>query len=404
MHLRVSLLAAALVVIGGAMCLGGGPEADPPRFIAIGGGIRDDNVQLYRELLAGHPAGRIVIAPYSSADAEGAAARMIERLRKHREGGTYAVMPDVATDPSAMPAAAEMLGKADVVFFTGGDQSRLIPRFIEGGAGNAALRALRESVARGATVGGTSAGCAALSDPMFTGGGSESALADLPATDGEEPQPEQRGVRLGRGLGLVDHVILDSHFLSRGRVGRMVAALEKSGKRFGVGVADNRGVRIEGDTHTAIGDAAALVVDARELKREGLSRRGVRISLLSDGDTFVAEGQTEAQQSATGTGRFSQKGTRADRLPEAAHLAGELPEIPEAWGKNAMVGMLGRLAADPTRLQIARSERFEVVIAADDRTRFAWRAGEPSSLSVLEARMDIVERGADASPSRPATR
>jgi cyanophycinase len=385
------------------LALGTGGTLAIPTFYAIGGGIRDDNEQLYRALLGRKDTNKIVVVPYSAGNAEEGARLMIERFRKHRADADYVVMPDATKDAESKRLAAEMVGQADLVFFTGGDQSRLVPRFIEDGKPTSVLNNLRDGMTKFATpVAGTSAGCAALSDPMFTGGGSESALADLPATDGEESHPDERGVRLGRGLGLVDHVILDSHFLSRGRVGRMIAALEKSGKRFGVGVADNRAVRIRGNTYTAIGDAAALVVDVQDLKREGLSRRGVRISLLADGDAFVPVTHPGSHNPETGKGHFGQKGAAADRIPEALQLGAEMPEIPEAWGRNAVLGMLGRLAADPKSVQTARSERFEVTITADQRTRFAWRAGEPKSLSVIEAKMDVIERPAQAPEPKPA--
>jgi cyanophycinase len=402
-HLGRRLVLGSLLAGLAVVCLGSGGRLSVPVFYAIGGGIRDDNEQLYKALLERKDTNRIVVVPYSAGNADEGARLMIERFRKHRPDADYVVMPDSMKDAESKRLAAEMVGHADLVFFTGGDQSRLVPRFIEDGRPTSVLGNLREGMSKFATpVGGTSAGCAALSDPMFTGGGSESALADLPATDGEESHPEQRGVRLGRGLGLVDHVILDSHFLSRGRVGRMIAALEKSGKRFGVGVADNRAVRIKGSTYTAIGDAAALVVDVRELKREGLSRRGVRISLLADGDAFVPVTHPGSHNPETGTGHFGQKGAAAARIAEASLLAAEMPEVPEAWGRNAVLGMLGRLAADPGSVQVARSERFEIVISADERTRFAWRVGEPRSLGVVEAKMDVIERPAGAPESKPA--
>ncbi len=383
----------AALFFGMILTLGSGVRIAAPTYIAIGGGMQDDNEALFEALLRRNDTDKIVIVPYSSADPEEAAARMIERFKKQRPGSRYVVLPDATRDAESKRLAASWIGHADLVFFTGGDQSRLVPRFVEVGRDNGVLGALRDGMRKYATpVAGTSAGCAALSDPMFTGGGSESALADLPATDGEESEPRKRGVQLGRGLGLVDHVILDSHFLSRGRVGRMVAALEATGKQFGVGVADNRAVKIIGNSYTAIGDAAAMVVDVRELKREGLGRRGVRISLLSDGDAFTPVVRPRSSNPATGSGHFGPRGVIVERVDAAAGLAGEVPAVPEAWGRDVVLGMLRRLAADPASVQRARSERFEVVISADERTTFSWREGELGSLGVVAAKMDILER------------
>jgi cyanophycinase len=371
-------LAACLAMLVSAGCVG----ESRPTFVAIGGGLRDDNDAIYAELLPRNHAGTIVIVPFASADPVEAAARTTERFRTRRPGARIITLPDPLAGHDAAATAAEWIARADLVFFTGGDQSRITPRFLGGESPNALLRALRDAQTRSGTiVGGTSAGCAVLSDPMFTGGGSESALGDLPATDGEEDEAAARGVRLGPGLGLVEGVILDSHFPERGRHGRMVAALESAGLRFGLGVAENRALRITGDTFTAIGTAAAIVVDIGDLAREGASRRGVRLSLLSDGDVFHLH-------PSPGRPHVLHAGRRIDRLPSPP------PDAPVGgpWDRNVVLTMLARLAADPASPQSASSERFRVVLTADERTIFAWRDGEPGTLRVIDARLDILAR------------
>lgn len=325
-----------------------------PSYIAIGGGLADDNDALFKQLLIRNDTDKIVIVPYASADPAEAARRIIDRFKKHRPNARYLVLPDPLKDNASKQLAADWIAHADLVFFTGGDQSRLVPRFVENGRPNSVLSALHDGMRKYATpVAGASAGCAALSNPMFTGGGSESALAGLPATDGEQPNDgdhtdaQPRGVRLGQGLGMVEGVILDSHFLSRGRLGRMIAALEASDLRFGVGVADNRAVSIRGNLYRAIGDAAALVVDVGQLQRDGLSRLNVRLALLSNGDGFVPVTHPSASNPLTGSEHFGQRGEPAPRIEAAAALARDLPAQPDAWGRDVVLNMLRRLAADP---------------------------------------------------------
>ncbi|MEX2218309.1 MAG: C25 family cysteine peptidase [Phycisphaerales bacterium] len=384
--LLAPLLAAVALFSGGA--------ASPttvalPRFIAIGGGLRDDNTAAYDALLTRRDTGKIVIVPYASADAAAAAASATERFKKFRPDARYLILPDAAKDAESRTLAADWIAHADLVYFTGGDQSRLIPRFYTSeGKPNEVLRALNDGMLKwGTLVGGTSAGCACLTDPMFTGGGSESALADAPANDGEGPAQGRRGVQLGRGLGLVREIILDSHFISRGRTGRMVAALEKSGKRVGIGVADNRAVHCDGRTFRAIGDTAALVVDICDLKREGLGRTGVRLSLLSDGDRCILGDQGAPDEVA-----FAILGAAVPKLEAAAALSADIKPDAKAWERNVLLAMLRRLAADPATPQRALTDRFEVTLSADPRTRFHARAADPATLSVVEAGLDIRER------------
>lgn len=358
--------------------------AGEPTFVLIGGALRDDNHAVFGELLSRHKAGTVVVVPFASAEPGPAAQRTAERFRAHRPDARIVTMPDPLEGEEALKSACAVLADADLVYFTGGDQSRITRRLGSRSAPGPVLEALRKIASeRDVVIGGTSAGCAVMSDPMFTGGGSESALANLPANDGEsEPgEPATRGVRLGPGLGLVENVILDSHFPERGRHGRMVAALERAGTRFGLGVAENRAVRLSGGTFTAIGDAAALLLDVADLAREGSSRRGVRISLLSDGDTFTPRPEP-------GRPHLFTPAKRVDRLPVP------VPDTPlgKPWERGTILSLLSRLAADPSGSPRAVGEHFEVVLSADERTVFAFREGDPASLRVFDARLDIVER------------
>lgn len=398
MH-RTLILGFAALVAAAHLAGAGRTHTDParaesarvaaPTFIAIGGGLEDDNDAIFNQLLARNDTNKIVIVPFASGDAKAAATRTAERFAKRRPGVTCVTLPDALDGPDAAKLAAEWIPHADLVYFTGGDQSRITPRFLdEKGNPNAILRALQDGQLKWATpVGGTSAGCAVLSDPMFTGGGSESALADLPATDGEpdgdtaNATPPKSGVRLGKGLGLIPDVIMDSHFLERGRFGRMVAALEVSNRRFGVGVNENRAVKYASGIFRGIGPQAALVVDAKDLARVGLSRRNLRISLLGDHDTLT---MPNAAQDAL----VELRGEPLPRLPITP------PDQPKggAWSKGVMIALLTRLACDPTSTQRATSDRFEIVVTADESTRFAWRNNDPATLSVAHARLDIIER------------
>jgi cyanophycinase len=369
-----------------AALMGSAPRIAVPHLVLVGGALADDNEAVYDALLVRRQSGRIVIVPYASADAAGAAEGMIARFKKRRPDATYLVLPDASKGEAEKKRAAGMIADADLVYFTGGDQSRLIPRFYDGDAPNAVLRALRESMSRSATVvGGSSAGCACMSDPMFTGGASEAALAGLTSRDGEDADVGEpgKGVRLGRGLGLVGGVIMDSHTMQRGRFGRMVAALEQSGKRYAVGVNENRAVICHGGIFTGIGDGAAVVVDIGGMEREGLSRRGVRLSLLGDGDRF---GRLSPR---TDELVFEPKGPAAARIDYTAPEPDTEPA--GAWRRDTLRTLLRRLAADPAHPQRARSERFELVLSADGRTRFGAAPGRPAALSVFDARLDIVE-------------
>lgn len=407
-----------------------------PTFVLIGGGLEDENAALFRHLLVRKDTDKIVIVPYASGEWQKSAESTIARFKKHRPGTRYVTLPDAAKDEASRDTAAEWIAHADLVYFTGGDQSRLIPRFMtESGKPNAVLQSLRAGMLRYATiVGGTSAGAAVMADPMFTGGGSESALSGEAIGDGEgdadqDAPPPARGVRLGTGFGLVPGVIIDTHTSARGRHGRMVAALEASGHRFAIGLNENRGVIARGGEFVGVGDACAVIVDGAGVTREGLSRLGVRVSILGEGDRLSpharagrvggvsvpgepghyelsnAEITGEALRTLAGAAiaeaRAREEQARQARERDDAAERGARPSQPgaagapppasrAAWGREALPAMLRDLAREPRSVQTARSERFEVRVYADERTRWFGVQGQPGTLRVVDARMDVV--------------
>jgi cyanophycinase len=387
--------------------LGTGGRVAVPMFVPVGGALKHDNEGVFRQLLARTDTNKIVIVPFASADADAAAKSAIEEFKTLRPDARYVVLPDPTKGEKELELAAEWIAHADLVWFTGGDQSRLIPRFYSGDRPNAVLQSLHDGMLKYDTpVGGTSAGCACLSDPMFTGGGSEGALGGIEtqetqegdagtkeggSTEPAEAPASKRGVQIGRGLGLIPGVIMDSHFAQRGRIGRMVAALEKRRIHFGFGVNENRALIVHGGSFRGIGDAAALMVDTRDLKREGLSRLDTRVSLLGDADVCWING--------SGSGpavTFEMVGKPGEGFPAAADLAKGIPPDAKAWDKNVVIGLLQRLAAEPRTAHRAASDGFEVIVSADERTKFYWREGMPGSLSVAEAKLDIRERAKNA--------
>lgn len=387
-HLHAAIWAAAFIALV-VMFIGAG-EAERararvamPTFVLVGGGLEADGRAVLDALLVREDTHKIVIVPYASGEPERAARNARGLFQPLRPRANFVVLPDPALGDAQRDEAAAIIGHADLVFFTGGDQSRLTERFLtKDGRQGPVLRALHQGMLDHATVvGGTSAGAAVMADTMFTGGGSEKALLG-----------EDGGVKLGPGFGLVGGVVIDTHTLSRGRYGRMVAALESTGHRFAIGLCENRGVIARGGVFTAIGDGAAVVIDGAEMKRDGLSRRGARASILGDGDVLNPRPQAGVHVPVAGSAALGTDAPRVDRAPEAATLAADAPAELKAWDKDALLTMARRLAGEPTKTQTARSDRFVITLRADERTRWHMHPGKPETLRVFDVILDIDER------------
>jgi len=122
----------------------------------------------------------------------------------------------------------ERIRECDAVMFTGGNQLRLSAT--DGGTEFLTIlkRRYREE---NFLVAGTSAGAMAMSNTMiYEGNAAKSHLK------GE--------VKITTGLGLIDSIIIDSHFEKRGRFGRLVQAVVTNPGCIGIGLGEDTGMLI----------------------------------------------------------------------------------------------------------------------------------------------------------------
>lgn len=142
----------------------------------------------------------------------------------------------------------ERIRQADAVMFTGGDQLRLTSIF----GGTEFLRILKNRYQEEPfVIAGTSAGAAAASGIMIYRGSSSEALIK-----GE--------VQIIGGLGFIENVIVDTHFVQRGRIGRLFYAVAGNPGILGIGLGEDAGLLItEGNFLEAIGSGLTILVDGR---------------------------------------------------------------------------------------------------------------------------------------------
>lgn len=147
--------------------------------------------------------------------------------------------------------------KADVVMFTGGDQLRLTS--ILGGTPMHDL-IIAKYQEEDFIYAGTSAGAAAASKSMIYQGSSSEALLK-----GE--------IKITSGLGLIDDVIIDTHFVQRGRIGRLFQAVVGNPKTLGIGLGEDTGLLItEGNIMEGLGSGLVILVDGRKIADTNLTQ------------------------------------------------------------------------------------------------------------------------------------
>jgi cyanophycinase len=149
----------------------------------------------------------------------------------------------------------ERIKKADVVMFTGGDQLRLTSIL----GGTRFHEALLEKYENEDFIyAGTSAGAAAASENMIYQGSSQEALLK-----GE--------IKTTQGLGFIEDVIIDTHFVQRGRIGRLFQAVVNNPRTLGIGLGEDTGLFIYNGIMTTIGSGLVIIVDGRFIKDTNLT-------------------------------------------------------------------------------------------------------------------------------------
>jgi len=136
------------------------------------------------------------------------------------------------------PEFVKPIREATAVWFSGGDQNRLITAY----RGTLVEREFHKLLERGGVIGGTSAGAAIMSDLMIQGG-------------------KDAAVKTGPGFGFVKGIVVDQHFANRNRQPRLRHVLSQHPTFAGLGIDEGTAAIIRGNEIKIIGLGAATAIN-----------------------------------------------------------------------------------------------------------------------------------------------
>ncbi len=122
--------------------------------------------------------------------------------------------------PAQVNSMIEAIRRAQIIFFTGGDQSQLMSAL---NSNPSIVSEIQAAYVAGKIMVGTSAGTAFMSHVMLTGQGAEDEIS-------------ANSVETIDGFGFVTQCVFDQHFLKRQRQNRMLSVLLKNPTLTGVGI------------------------------------------------------------------------------------------------------------------------------------------------------------------------
>jgi cyanophycinase len=184
-------------------------------------------------------------------------------------------------EDSEKEISIELIKNANCIMFSGGDQSKITDRI--GGTTIHTILADRYKNEKGFVIAGTSAGAMVMSKEMIAGGSASEAFI-------------KGAVNMYYGLNLIPELIIDTHFIKRGRFGRQSEAVAKNPNLVGFGLAEDTGMIIKnGNDCTVIGSGMVIVFDGSKLThnnekvlKEGtpMTMANLTVHVLSNGDNY----------------------------------------------------------------------------------------------------------------------
>lgn len=211
------------------------------RLLVIGGGERPPDATKKFVEWSGGAKSKILAITWAS----GVPEESFESMQKAFIAGGAASVEHAAMRPLDAAKRArfiEQLKNATGVFFSGGDQNRIMDVL----ADEELLQVIKAKYNAGIPFGGTSAGAAVMSDPMMTGD------ADIKILDGKKV-----GVR--KGLGLIPNVMFDQHFFVRQRFNRLFGFVMANPKFLGIGIDEDTAVLIEDNRRLTVAGATQVM-------------------------------------------------------------------------------------------------------------------------------------------------
>lgn len=231
---------------------GRAPRKKEGKVLLIGGNEdKTEQMQVLRLLVAeaGGAGARIEVITTASSEPELTWRAYKKAFKKIGVG--YAKPMHIGSRAEAEePELHRRIAKATAILFTGGDQLR-ITSILEA---TPVAEAIRTSYfVDGGLVAGTSAGAAALTGTIIYAGASPEAL-------------RKGAVMMTGGLALLPGAVVDTHFMTRSRFGRLIQVVAGNPRLIGVGLAEDTAVLVTGGKRfKVVGSGLVMVVDGADI-------------------------------------------------------------------------------------------------------------------------------------------
>jgi cyanophycinase len=169
---------------------------------------------------------------------------------------------------------------ARLIYVTGGDQNK----FMEIVRDSKLYEAMHQAYRDGATISGTSAGAAIMSEVMITGSQKQDSKSD------SFREIKADYVEVSSGMGFLKNVIIDQHFIMRSRYNRLLSVLYDHSDKTVVGIDEGTALVVSKNKARVSGDSQVFVVNNPKNKKitsnGNVSFQQANLSLYVHGQEF----------------------------------------------------------------------------------------------------------------------
>ena len=176
----------------------------------------------------------------------------------------------------------DSLENARLIFITGGDQDRFMKVVLN----TPVFAAIHKAYANGATIAGTSAGAAVMSQHMITG-------AELTDTVYRATfrKVHTDNIEIKEGMGLLTSAVIDQHFIVRSRYNRLLSAIAKYPALTCIGIDEATAIIVSGIKVEVAGVGQVVVMqkpDKLVITDDKLIKmKNLQFSIYTSGDKFL---------------------------------------------------------------------------------------------------------------------
>jgi cyanophycinase len=214
--------------------------------------------------LAGGAQARIALIPSASSEPQDAIDKYTQ-VFKELGAAQVAIVHGETQRAFERDEMVELLEQATGIFISGGDQNRLAELL----CGTPVADAIIERNRAGVVVAGTSAGAAIMASHMVEGGASDSS-----------PTREMSAVT--EGLGLLQNLVVDTHFGERGRTNRLIAMHSAHPDVVSIGLDENTAAVIDSDMlMRVVGGGSVTIVDGSSIRTDLEERRDDELIMVN---------------------------------------------------------------------------------------------------------------------------